>query len=217
MNHKSTDELAKILWSYNCLGQRIEKSDVIIGLGSHDTRTADRSAELYLQGFAPYLLFSGGFGRLTAKDWAKSEAEIFSEIALKKGVNPEALIIENKSTNTGENLTFSMKLMNEMKINVNKVILVHKPYMERRALATWLNLFPNIKAIVTSPQMSYDVYINESPITKDETINIIVGETQRIKLYSERGFTVTQEIPTEVWQAYEELINRGFVAQLVKN
>jgi uncharacterized SAM-binding protein YcdF (DUF218 family) len=146
MENKSTDELAKILWNYNNLKQPIKKADVIIALGSHDILVAKRGAELYLQKYAPLILFSGGFGRLTAANWTEPEAEVFAKIALKMGVPRKDILIENKSTNTGENLRFSMNLLKEKGLTPKSVILVHKPYMVRRQYATWMKLFPDIHA-----------------------------------------------------------------------
>jgi hypothetical protein len=88
--------------------------------------------------------------------------------------------------------------------------------MERRQYATWQKLFPEIKAVITSPQMSYEEYVQGAGIQKEEIISIIVGDTQRIRLYPSRGFIVPQDIPVEVWNAYEELVKRGFTTQLVK-
>lgn len=42
------------------------QSDVIIGLGCHDVRVAERSAALFLEGWAPWLLFTGYQGNQTA-------------------------------------------------------------------------------------------------------------------------------------------------------
>lgn len=216
MEDKSTDELAKILWNFNKLHQDIGNADVIISLGSHDTRVAERGAELYLQKYAPLIVFSGGFGRLTADTWTEPEAEIFAAIAMKMGVPEEDILIENKSTNTEENLRFSMDLLKEKGVLPKSVILVHKPYMERRQYATWKKLFPDIEAYITSPQISFEDYVSEAGIPKDDLIHILVGDTQRIKLYPERGFMIPQEIPTDVWNAYEELVKRGYTEQLVK-
>jgi hypothetical protein len=44
---------------------------------------------------------------------------------------------------------------------------------------------------------------------------MMVGDLQRIKLYPEKGFQVYQEIPDDVWEAYEELVAMGFDKQLV--
>ncbi|WP_315817220.1 hypothetical protein [Paraflavitalea speifideaquila] len=55
-----TDEalaLAQTLWDYHHLHHVPERSDCIFVLGSHDKRVATRGAELYLQGWAPLLIF----------------------------------------------------------------------------------------------------------------------------------------------------------------
>src|ERR1700748_3729565 len=93
--------LAKKLWDYHQVNHTVEKADCIFILGSHDLRVAERGAELYLQGYAPILIFSGGLGNVTKGIWKDPEADRFARIALDKGVAAEALFIENKSTKTG--------------------------------------------------------------------------------------------------------------------
>ncbi len=48
---------AKKLWDYHLLNQALDKSDCILALGTHDLRVAERAAELYLEGYAPWLYF----------------------------------------------------------------------------------------------------------------------------------------------------------------
>ena len=43
----------------------------------------------------------------------------------------------------------------------------------------------------------------------------MTGDLQRIRLYPEKGFQIYQEIPGEVWEAYEELLARGFIKNLI--
>jgi hypothetical protein len=38
----------------------------------------------------------------------------------------------------------------------------------------------------------------------------MVGDLQRIKLYPGLGFQVYQEIPGDIWQAYNQLVDLGF-------
>ena len=216
INQESTDTLAKILWDYQKLHQPLEKSDCIIVLGSHDQQVAERGTRLFQEGYAPFVVFSGGFGRLTDKRWTKPEAETFADIALRMGVQKERILIENTSTNTAENLQFTRKLLYQKGVSVTKVIIVTKPYMERRAFATWRKLYPEIKASMASPISDYDDDRTSTDISKEEMIHILVGETQRIKLYPKKGYILPQEVPTVVWEAYEELLKRGFVAQLIK-
>lgn len=99
------------IWNYLRLDHTLEKVDCIIAFGTFDIKVAELGAELYLKGYAEYLLMTGGLGKGTLERWTKPESEIFAEIALKKGVPKSALLIENKSTNTGENIAFSKLLL----------------------------------------------------------------------------------------------------------
>lgn len=207
--------LAKIVWNYHQLHHKPEKSDCILVLGSLDTRTAERGADLYLQGYAPIIIFSGGLGKLTKDLWSGTEADLFATIALDKGVPREAIFIENKSTNTGENIQFTQQLLQEKNLHMNSFIVVQKPYMERRSYATFKKHWPDKKLIVTSPLLSFEEYPT-SDIPVEKLINMMVGDLQRIKFYPEKGFQIYQEIPDEVWDAYGKLVAMGFDKQLMK-
>ncbi|HYK56616.1 MAG TPA: YdcF family protein, partial [Flavisolibacter sp.] len=113
MINNSVLALARKLWDYHHTNHSLQPSDCILVLGSHDTRVAERGAELYLQGWAPLLVFSGGLGRLTKEEWSETEAELFAKIAIEKGVPPDAILIENRSTNTGENILFTQQLLKQ--------------------------------------------------------------------------------------------------------
>jgi uncharacterized SAM-binding protein YcdF (DUF218 family) len=207
--------LAKQLWDYHHMDHALKKSDCILALGSHDLRVAERAAELYLDGWAPLVIMSGGLGNLTKEIWTETEADQFAAIAIQKGVPPDSILIENQSTNTGANIAFTQQLLLEKKINPQSFIVVQKPYMERRAFATFKKYWPDKELLVTSPQISLDNYPTED-IPVEKVINIMTGDLQRIKLYPAKGFQVFQEIPDEVWNAYEQLIEAGFNKHLAK-
>ena len=207
--------LAKKVWDYHQMHHGLVKSDCILVLGSHDTRVAERAAEIYLQGFVPLVVMSGGLGRLTKDSFTQSEASLFAKIAVQKGVPQEAILIEDKSTNTGENVIFSRRLLTEKGIYPKNVILVQKPYMERRSFATFKKIWSEPKVCVTSPQISFEDYPTPS-LPLERVINIMVGDLQRIKLYAEKGFQIPQTIPNDVWQAFEKLVRLGFDEQLIK-
>ena len=200
---------ARKLWDYHHMHHIPAQSDCILALGSHDLRVADRAAELYLEGWAPILLLSGGLGYLTKGMWKDAEADRFARIALDKGVPAEAIFIENKSTNTGENIQFSRRLLDEKGLHPQQFLLVQKPYMERRSYATFKKQWPDKDLLVTSPQIAFDDYPNDE-IPMERVINSMVGDLQRIRIYPEKGFQIPQEIPVEVWAAYEKLVAWGF-------
>ena len=105
---QTDDELAQIIWDFNVAIDSVERVDLILVLGSNDIRVAQRGAQLFKEGFGSRLMFSGNVGKFT-EHWLKSEAETFAHEAVHMGVPKDKIIIENESTNTGENIVFSQK------------------------------------------------------------------------------------------------------------
>jgi uncharacterized SAM-binding protein YcdF (DUF218 family) len=211
--------LAERIWHYHRLGHELSRSDAVMVLCSHDPRVAERGAELYLDGWAPLLIFSGGLGSITKHLWTEPEADRFAAIAERMGVPKAAILVENRSTNTGENVQFTRTLLAERGLNPRTFILVQKPYMERRTFATFKKVWPERDIVVTSPQVSFDEYLEQyshDTLTPDEVVNIMVGDLQRVKLYPEMGFQIPQEIPADVWSAYEALVAAGYDKRLVR-
>ncbi len=207
--------LAQQLWDYHHMNHELAKSDCILALGSHDLRVAERSADLYLEGWAPLIIMSGGLGNLTQNIWTESEADKFAAIAVQRGVPENAILIENRSANTGENILFTQQLLEKKGLAINNFILVQKPYMERRSYATFKKHWPEKKLLVTSPQISFEDYPTDI-ISIEKVINIMTGDLQRIKLYPAKGFQIYQPIPAEIWDAFEKLVHLGFNKHLIK-
>ena len=211
-------ELAEKVWHYHQLRQALSPADVILVLCSHDTAVAERGAQLCLDGWAPLLIFSGGLGTITRQLWNEPEADQFARIAVAMGVPPERILIENRSTNTGENVLFTRRLLDDRHLSPQRFILVQKPYMERRSYATFKQRWPEKDVVVTSPQVSFDEYVNRysnKALSSDDVVAIMVGDLQRIRVYAERGFQIPQDIPDDVWQAFEELVRAGYGKYLV--
>ncbi len=213
MDESRIDELAQKLWDYHHLHHKLEPCDVILALGSNDLRVAEYAADLYLRGYAPLLVVSGNVGALTRDRFHKPEAEMFAEIALRKGVPAEAILLEADSSNTGENVRFSQLLLESKGIHPDRILLVQKPYMERRAYATFHKVWPGKQVIVSSPPIAFADYPT-SELPKDLVINIMVGDLQRIRIYPAKGFQIEQEIPDDVWQAFERLVALGYDRRL---
>jgi uncharacterized SAM-binding protein YcdF (DUF218 family) len=209
------DALAQHVWNYLKLHHALRPADIILALGSNDLRVAENAANLYLNGLAPLLMFSGNVGVLTRETFDQPEAEKFAEIAVQKGVPRSSIIIEAKSTNTGENIQFSRRVLSERGLDPQRLILVQKPYMERRAFATFMKNWPGKDVVVSSPPGDFADYFTEA-LPKELVINIMVGDLQRIREYPARGFQIEQEIPDDVWRAFELLVQAGFDKHLIK-
>lgn len=208
------ERCAALIWDYHHLHHTLEKADCILALGSHDLRVAERAAELYLQGYAPLLVCSGGLGRLTEGCWDLPEGQRFAQVARELGVPEAAILIEDKSTNTGENLQLTRALLAKHGLDPERFIVVQKPYMERRAYATFKVWLPEKTLMVTSPQLSLKDYPNDE-IPFDLLVHIMVGDLQRLREYPAKGFMIPQEIPDEVWAAYEWLVAQGYTDHLI--
>ena len=215
MINEETLRLAKKLWDYHHVNHTVEKAEFILVLGSHDLRVADRATELYFEGWAPRIIFSGGLGNFTKEMWTETEADKFAAIAIKMGVPKESILVENKSTNTGENILFIQQLLAQKNLDPQSFIVVQKPYMERRSYATFKKHWPDKKLIVTSPQISFEDYPTKE-IPLERVINIMVGDLQRIIIYPAKGFQVYQEVPPDVRDAYEQLIALGFNKHMMR-
>jgi uncharacterized SAM-binding protein YcdF (DUF218 family) len=208
------DALARAVWDYHHMGHRLDKSDCIIALGSHDIRVAERAAELYREGWAPLVVCTGRLGSLTKGVWTRAEAEIFAEVAIARGVPKDRVLVEGCATNTGENVAYTRELLRARGIRVETVIAVQKPYMERRTFATFRKRWPEVDVIVTSPQIDFDAYPT-AEIEKDRVIHVMVGDLQRIMVYGKTGYQIPQEVPPDVRRAYDRLIEMGYTGHLI--
>jgi uncharacterized SAM-binding protein YcdF (DUF218 family) len=210
--------LAEKIWHYHRLNHQLSTADAILVLCSHDKTVAERGAQLFLEGWAPLLIFSGGLGSITRHLWNEPEADQFAAIAVGMGVPQEKILTENRSTNTGENVLFTRQLLAERQLDPAKFILVQKPYMERRSFATFRKLWPEKNVLVTSPQVPFDQYLrsySNEVLSSDDVVGIMVGDLQRIRLYPEKGFQIHQDIPGDVWDAYEQLVDAGYDKYLI--
>ena len=212
------EALAETIWNYHLMRHEIAKADAILVLCSHDERVAERGAQLFLEGWAPLLIFSGGQGAITKTLWNEPEAERFARIAENLSVPRENILVEPNSTNTGENVKFTKRLLAEQGLNPHKFIVVQKPYMERRSYATFRKFWPEKELVVTSPQVSFRDYLSDyanRALSPADVVSIMVGDLQRIKVYPDRGYQIAQEIPDEVWGAFEGLVQAGYDKYLI--
>jgi len=205
--------LAQTVWDYLRLDGPLARADCIVGLGSYDLRVAERCADLYRQRWGSLIVFSGDLGNWTRTMWQRSEAEIFAEHAIARGVPADSIRLEAKSTNIGENIRFTRQLLLARDPPPAAVTIVTKPSTERRVYATSRLVWPEMKIYITSPRITFHEQMEHG--IRENLIHEMVGDIQRIKLYPDLGFQIPQEIPEEVWSAYRALIARGFDKHLI--
>ena len=212
-------EPLQILWDYLGMHQAPEKADCIVGFGNFNTNIARRAAELYCQGYAPKVLFTGGLGRNTAGLLPEPEAVRFARVAMACGVPEADILLEPDSTNTAENILFTRRLLEERGIPHSHILGVHQPFMERRIFAAMGVYWPEPRFTVTSPQVTIPEYLEDAKkqgVTENAAVSVIVGDFQRMDLYAKKGYQIPQEIPEEAWAAFRRLVALGYDKQLAK-
>ena len=126
----------------------------------------------------------------------------------------DAILAETRATNTGENITLTRALLEERGIRPTSGLLVTVPYMHRRALAAAEKQWPEVSWTVSSQDVDFLAYPTiEVPL--DRTINLMMGDLQRLKVYAEAGFQTPQEVPEAVWLSYSALKAAGYDAYLL--
>lgn len=217
MNDKAKAAL-RVIWNWMKLDMPVEKAGCIVGFGCINDDIAIRCAQLYKAGFAPRILFSGGLGRNTKSRWNTSEAERYRDIAVGLGVPEDVILIENRSTNTGENIVFSREILKTEGLADKRLLCVHKPFMERRVWAAMKAYWPEADFTMTSPELDMEEYIERTMaqgMTEKAVIDVIVGDVQRMEIYAEKGYQIPQPLPGEVRAAFEEMVKLGYTGELI--
>jgi uncharacterized SAM-binding protein YcdF (DUF218 family) len=206
---------AQAIWDYHQMHHPARPCSAGIGLGSHDLGVATLAADLYHAGLFSVLAFTGANSPTTAARFPRGEAVHFAEHATTLGVPASDIIIEPEAANTGQNIEFSRRALTAAGIEVTSVMLISKPYMERRAYATARKTWPEVDAVCASENLSLDDYVKT--IGDDNlVIDMLVGDLQRIIEYPALGFAVPQDVPPQVMAAYERLTARRYDSRLLK-
>lgn len=112
----------------------LAKTDAIVVVSGGDTDSRiSEGVKLYLQKWAPKLIFSGA-----AAEGDVSNALAMERIAITKGVPAEDILIEEKSKTTVENADFTAKIIHDN--GYKSIILVTSPYHQRRAYTQFRNV-----------------------------------------------------------------------------
>lgn len=113
---------------------QLRKSGLIVAVSGGDTRArAEEAANLYLEGWASRILFSGA----ALDPESRSNADAMREIAVEMGVPPDMILLEEESYNTRENAVLSSRLIEALE--QKRIILVTSPYHQRRTYVEFRN------------------------------------------------------------------------------
>ena len=174
----------KQITSYIFLESKPEKVDMAFVFGTMHQEPIQLAYDLYQNNYISKIIVSGGIN----KHIGGNEAKIISQELIKMGVKKEDIVLEDKSTNTLENVIFAKKVIDK-KIglnNIKKILVVVKSFHARRALMTLNKHFPkHIKFIpIVYNLFGFDkTNWFKSKVGKEK----VLGEYAKIKEYLKKG------------------------------
>lgn len=181
-----------------------QKSDVIFIPGSSRWQITEKAAELYHEGYAPYILPAGRYSsslghfaheRVTEPRYQgdhKTDFEYCKHILLVNGVPEDAIIREDCSTNTMENAMYSAEVINKMGLNINRGIICCQAFHARRALMSYACHFRETELLVVPTDTQG---INSRDWYKyDQSIKKVMREVEKCgKYFSEYISSLTRD------------------------
>lgn len=203
----------KVLSNYMMKKDKLKKSDVVICCGCADVHVAEYACKLFLNSYADYIIFTGSSGKLSSKIFDKSEAEKFAEIALSLGIPQNRILIENKSTNTGDNLRFSKQIMDSNNINYNNIIITGGVLHGMRFYAAAKTIFKDSNIIISTYDVdikSFFEFYEKLGVSEYENICILVSDIYKMITYPDKGWQIKVDIPKKVINSYKNLIKLGY-------
>jgi uncharacterized SAM-binding protein YcdF (DUF218 family) len=207
-----TMQHARRLWEYMSSFKTRAPCEVAVVCCSYDLRVCDYACELLASGLARQLVLSGNTGNWTRHLWSKPEAQVFLARARAAGVAESSVILEERATHFGENISFSRQLVP----HARTVTFVTKPNSVLRVLLTAAVRWPDIQVQVDCPSIDFpDEVSNVVGILG--VIDEMVGDVHRILEYPQLGFQREHGLPREVLESWQYLLKQGFNNHLIPN
>lgn len=186
--------------------------DIIIGFGHFDMRIPRKCGQLYEEGYSRRILFTGGRGAGTA-DLPEAEGVEFERELLRKypKIPSQCIIVESESTNTGENISFSERILesNDREFcfikGIDKAIAVACPYRQLRVKLCMNKLFPGVELLNAPPDTTFEYEMELYKSKNQNFILLLAGEMERILTYPKKGFILQTNIPEPVYASYHIL------------
>lgn len=216
----------------------IEKVDILILLGNAIPYTIAVAYDAYKKGLCDKILISGGIGHSTEllrnaiktnfkynniETANRSEGDIFKDILVNYFNVPEDdILLENQSTNCGDNALKSIKLLDSLNIKYNSILLIQDPTMQLRSYASFSKYLENRNVNIINyapfiPKLDDNMNFSNEDIDGiwdiNRYLNLISGEVPRLrddtKGYGPNGknFIAHIDIPNDILKKYDELIN----------
>ena len=157
------------------------KFALVFGTRHGVRKFAEEILSLYRQGYFEKVIISGG----VIDQSRRSEASILSQLLLSHGIEEDMMLIEDKATNTGENVTFTREKVKDL--GVKDLLLIGKISSKRRYIMTVRKQWPEIRRICCHGVNYFSCPVDQW--WKDREFRArVMSECRKIPFYVEKGF-----------------------------
>jgi hypothetical protein len=186
--------------------------DAVLGFGMFDLTLPVFCGDLYASGQARRIIFTGGIGAGTG-DLGAPEGEVWRRTLASShpAIVDTDVIVESRSTNTGENVLFTTTLLETTHprlafgAGTRRVIVVASPTRLRRASLTLRRHHPALDVIRQLPRVTMEQDAARYAAQGIDYVRHIAGELDRLVDYPRRGWIVGEPLPTAIAAARDVL------------
>ena len=160
----------------------------VFGTSSIDSEILDAVARDYLQGRFPKVLATGLSGRLY-HETGSPLASIMRDELIARGVSSDVILVQDRSTNTLEDVVFSLDILEQHSISPESIAFLCKAHHSGRCLRTLRKFFPS----QTLSPITYAAEYEGVKVSKEDwyqhevSRGRVYGEYLRIIKYTKRG------------------------------
>ncbi len=185
MNHRIIADITNFIF----VSDEPEKVDAIFLPGGSNPEQPEYAAELYHQGYAKWLIPSGGIS-VKADQWHgvrskaeiyngnyQSDCEFFTDVLLKNGVPASAIVGEDRSGHTRDNAFLSRRVVDERSVEIRTALIVCKAFHARRCFMLYQMAFPDAD-IKVCPVHCYNI-TKDNWYQSETGIDRVLGELAR--------------------------------------
>ena len=164
----------------------IKPADLLFVFGTREDvgLRVDEAVRLWREGLFRWSIVSGG----VTPGSALSECEIIKAAMVARGIPPERILEEHRSTNTGENVIFSLPVIDAALglANVSGVICLGNTWTARRYPMTLQRHWPEVEKML----VTVDTFKTQRSLwhTHPEFRIRVLSEWDKIEPYKARGF-----------------------------
>lgn len=144
-NNLNDKDIESIVYSNIKDNGQISKYGLVFGNSMLIKERVSKAVELYNDKRIKKIIFMGGTNGISNQNNSViAEANKMKELAIKMGVDPKDIIVDNTSNNTFENIDNAMALLKDEIATIKNITVVTSEFHLKRCYAIFKKNYPNI-------------------------------------------------------------------------